>query len=92
MAGSRPKHGSGRRLTPISHAELVHAVSLAEEAYIRVQQRVDDGMQLMTALEAVAGELNALGYRNRRNEPLTWYLVRNRYYTVRQMRGQSRRS
>jgi len=92
MAGSRPKHGSGKRLTPLSHAELVQAVSLAEEAHIRVQLRVDDGMSLMSAVHAVTSELNALGYGNRRNEPLSWFLVRDRYYKVRRMKQRARRT
>jgi len=73
----------------MSHAELVHAMSLAEEAYLRVQQGVDDGLPLRSVLNAVTNELNALGYRNRRNEPLTVTLVRERYYRVRQSRGRA---
>ena len=89
IAGSRPTHGSGKRLTPASHAELVHAMSLAEEAHTRVQQGVDTGLPLQSVLIAVTDELNRLGYRNRRNEPLTWSLVRDRYYRVRQMKGRA---
>ena len=89
MAGPRPQHGTGKRVTPMSHAELVHAMSLAEEAYLRVQQGVDDGLPLRSVLNAVTNELNALGYRNRRNEPLTVTLVRERYYRVRQSRGRA---
>ena len=87
MAGARPTHGSGKRLSPFSHAELVQAMSLAEEAYVRVQQGLDNGQPLKSVLIGVTNELNGLGYRNRRNEPLTWHLVRDRYYRVRQLRG-----
>ena len=91
IAAGRP-HGLGRRIRPRSHAELVHDMSLAQEAYVRVQQGVDAGAFLKTVCASVADELTALGYRSARNEPLTWYFVRARYYEVRGKRETDRRS
>lgn len=72
----------GERLRPRSDAELVHAISLEQEAYYRVQQALDDGVPLKAALPAVARELNALGYRNSNNRPLGPSSIRDRYYAV----------
>lgn len=75
---------------PISHAELMHALSLSQEAYFRVQKAVDDGRSLTTVFNAVAEELNALGYRNAKNAPLRASSIRRRYYEVRRTRGRHR--
>jgi hypothetical protein len=71
---------------PISHAELILALSLNQEAYYRVQKAVDEGAPLATVCDAVAGELNALGYRNANNAPLRASAIRRRYYEVRRTR------
>jgi hypothetical protein len=75
---------------PISQAELIHALSLSQEAYFRVQTAVDEGAPLSTVFEAVAEELNALGYRNANSAPLTASSVRRRYYEVRRTRRRHR--
>jgi hypothetical protein len=91
IAASRPQHGRGRRIRPRTHAELVHDMSLAQEAYVRVKQGIDAGAFVKTVCESVANELNALGYRSARKEPLTWSFVRARYYEVRGKRETDRR-
>jgi hypothetical protein len=80
IAPARAPRGSGQR--PKSHAELIHDMSLAEEAYSRVKKTVDAGLSLKTAFVTVAEELNALGFRNSRNEPVAWHVIRGRYYEV----------
>src|SRR5688500_1597208 len=81
LSAPREKH---RR--PRSHAELVHALSLSQEAYYRVRQAVEAGAPLKTACEAVAAELNALGYRNSNKAPLRASSIARRYYAVRRQR------
>ena len=92
IAAGRPQHGRGRRIRPRSHAELVHDMSLAQEAYVRVQQGIDAGAFLKNVCVSVADELNALGYRSAKKEPLTWSFVRARYYEVRGKRELGRPS
>ena len=81
----------GERLRPQSEAELIHAMSLDQEAYYRVRKAVDDGVQLKTALTAVAEELNALGYRNSNNKPLQASSIRDRYYAVGKLKRRAHR-
>jgi len=71
----RPRH-------PASHAELILALSLSQEAYFRVRKAVDAGAQLNPTFAAVADELNALGYRNSSNGLLRASSIRRRYYEV----------
>lgn len=73
---------------PISRAELMHALSLSQEAYFRVQKAVDEGGSLAGVFDAVAEELNSLGYRNANNAPLKASSIRRRYYEVRNTRRQ----
>jgi hypothetical protein len=70
------------RLRPKTDAELVHAMSLEQEAYYRVRKAVDGGVPLKTILPVVAEELNALGYRNSNNQLLQASTIRHRYYAV----------
>ena len=79
------------RLRPSSHAELVRAMSLDQEAYYRVRKAVDEGIPLKTVLPAVAAELNALGYRTSNNEPLQAATIRYRYYAVSQRKRRDAR-
>ena len=72
----------GERLRPQSEAELIHAMSLDQEAHYRVRKAVEDGESLKSALATVAEELNALGYRNSNNQPLQPSSIRDRYYAV----------
>ena len=82
----------GERLRPRSEAELVHALSLEQEAYYRVRKALDEGTPLKTALTSVARELNALGYRNSSNRPLRPSSIRDRYYAVGRMIRRGSRS
>ena len=85
-----PRSSRERHLRPKSHAELLHDLSLTQEAYVRVRKAVDAGTQLKVVFEAVADELNALGYRNSNNEPLRASSIRDRYYSVRRKERQFR--
>jgi hypothetical protein len=67
---------------PKSHAELLHDLSLMQEAYFRVRKAVEAGEPLKNVFDAVAEELNVLGYRNSNNKPLKGSSIRDRYYAV----------
>jgi hypothetical protein len=70
------------RKRPKSHAELLHDLALMQEAYFRVRKAVDAGEPLKNVFDAVAEELNRLGYRNSNNRPLKGSSIRDRYYEV----------
>jgi hypothetical protein len=72
----------GQHLRPRSEAELIHAMSLEQEAYHRVRKALDEGVPLKDALPVIANELNALGYRSSNNRPLQPSSIRDRYYAV----------
>lgn len=71
-----------KRVRALTHAELVEALSLSQEAHYRVRKMTDAGVLLKDACTAVAEELNALGYRNANSEPLTATIVQRRFYEV----------
>ena len=85
-----PRPQGRTRLRPHSHAELVQALSLTQESYIRVRHALDAGAPLNSAFARVAGELNELGYRNSNDGPLKASSIRDRYYKVR--RQENRRA
>ena len=71
-----------RRPRPLTHAELVEAMSLTQEVHNRVSKQVDAGVPMKEVFVAVAEELNALGYRNAHDRLLTWSAIRRRFYEV----------
>lgn len=85
-----PRPQGRTRLRPHSHAELVQALALTQEAYVRVRHALDAGAPLNSVFTRVAGELNELGYRNSNNGPLKASSIRDRYYNVR--REENRRA
>jgi hypothetical protein len=69
-----------RRPRPLTHAELLEAMSLTQEVRYRVRKQAEAGVPLKEVFPAVAEELNALGYRNAHDRLLTWSAVRRRFY------------
>ena len=60
-----------------------HQRPLTEEAYRRVNAALEAGQPRKRAYSNVAHELNALGYRSRRNLPLRATSIEKLYYEAR---------
>src|SRR5688500_17483633 len=71
-----------KQLRPTSEVELVYSLSLSQEAYYRVRKAIEAGRPLKRAVNDVARELNALGYRNANQAPLRASSIERRYYAV----------
>jgi len=62
-------------------------MTLSQEAYRRVQDALDAGAPRKRIFSDVARELDALGYRNSRNQPLRAASIERAYYQVRRKRN-----
>jgi hypothetical protein len=68
-------------------SESVSARPLSQEAYGRVRRALKTGVPRKRVFNDVARELNALGYRNPRNEPLRASSIERQYYDMRRRKN-----
>lgn len=68
-------------------SQNAHAPSLSQEAYLRVHNALISGAPRKKVFSDVAREMNALGYRNRKNARLRATSIERLYYEVRRKKS-----